>query len=152
MKQFNQELLLNSNNIIRLNKDEFLSMHRWLRHNNIKWYGGKEYTHNSIIVCFNNLEVIYMDFCLGETKSLLQTKLYDHILIYNQIFLKEEKKDLVVEAVRNDLLERSKLGIKKYNTTLVDNPLSLKEWLQHAYEECLDQANYLKRAIMELEK
>jgi hypothetical protein len=64
----------------------------------------------------------------------------------------EKIADVVVEAVRNDLLERSKLGIKKYGTTLADNPLNLKQWLQHAYEESLDLSNYLKCAIMELEK
>lgn len=59
--------------------------------------------------------------------------------------------DKVVEAVRNDLLQRSEVGIKKYGFTLHDNPLELKDWLQHAYEECLDQANYLKAAIMKME-
>lgn len=57
----------------------------------------------------------------------------------------------VVEAVRADLLRRSQLGIAKYGHTLAENPLKLREWLQHAYEECLDQANYLKRSIMEID-
>lgn len=59
--------------------------------------------------------------------------------------------DTVVEAVRADLLRHSELGIKKYGVTLDRIDLSLKDWLQHAYEECLDQANYLKRAILTLE-
>jgi hypothetical protein len=59
--------------------------------------------------------------------------------------------DNVVEAVRKDLLDRSQLGIKKYGVTLDRKDLSLKDWLQHAYEECLDQANYLKKCILELE-
>lgn len=59
--------------------------------------------------------------------------------------------DKVVEAVREDLLQRSQFGFKKYGTTLERKDLSLKDWLQHAYEECLDQANYLKRSIIELE-
>ena len=61
------------------------------------------------------------------------------------------KIDKVVEAVRQDLLKRSELGIKKYNTTLDRTDLDLKDWLQHAYEEALDMANYLKRSIIELE-
>jgi hypothetical protein len=61
-------------------------------------------------------------------------------------------KDQVVEKVREDLLNRSKVGIKKYNVTLDREDLSLKDWLQHAYEEALDLANYLKRSIIELEK
>lgn len=59
--------------------------------------------------------------------------------------------DSVVEAVRADLLRRSKLGIAKYGVTLDRTDLSLRDWLQHAYEETLDQANYLKRAILEIE-
>lgn len=60
--------------------------------------------------------------------------------------------DTVVEAVREDLLKRSQVGIKKYGVTLDRNDLSLKEWLEHAYQECLDQANYLKKSIMEYEE
>lgn len=59
--------------------------------------------------------------------------------------------DRVVEAVRADLLQRSQLGIKKYGVTLDRTDLGLRDWLQHAYEETLDQANYLKRAIIELD-
>jgi hypothetical protein len=61
------------------------------------------------------------------------------------------KKDAIVEAVRQDLLERSQTGISKYGVTLEREDLDLKDWLQHAYEETLDQANYLKRAILEIE-
>lgn len=61
-------------------------------------------------------------------------------------------RDSVVDEVREDLLSRSKLGISKYNTTLDRTDIDLKGWLQHAYEECLDQANYLKRSIIEIER
>lgn len=58
-----------------------------------------------------------------------------------------------IEAiVCDDITERQALGIAKYKTTVADNPLSLRAWLQHAYEECLDQAIYLRRAISEIEK
>lgn len=59
--------------------------------------------------------------------------------------------DPVVEHVRALLLSRSIVGIKKYGTTTADNPLELRAWLQHALEECLDQAVYLRRAIIEIE-
>lgn len=59
-------------------------------------------------------------------------------------------KDSVVEEVRSDLKKRSKIGIKKYNTTLDRTDLPLEDWLQHAYEETLDKALYLKRAIKEI--
>lgn len=60
-------------------------------------------------------------------------------------------KDQIVEAVREDLLRRSQVGIKKYGVTLNRHDLGLRDWLQHAYEECLDQANYLKRAITKID-
>lgn len=61
-------------------------------------------------------------------------------------------KDSIVEQVRQDLLERSETGIKKYNTTLDRTDLGLKEWLKHQYEELLDAALYTRRAIKELEE
>lgn len=54
-------------------------------------------------------------------------------------------KDSVVEDVRQDLLNRSEAGIKKYNTTLDRTDLVASDWVQHAYEEALDMALYLKR-------
>lgn len=58
-----------------------------------------------------------------------------------------------IEAeVCRDIGRRQALGLKKYGTTVAANPLELKAWLQHAYEEALDQAIYLKRAIRELKK
>jgi hypothetical protein len=48
-------------------------------------------------------------------------------------------------------LARSQTGVAKYGTTLARTDLNLRDWLQHAYEETLDQANYLKRAIMEID-
>lgn len=51
-----------------------------------------------------------------------------------------------------DIARRQLMGINKYGTTVAQNPLSLKQWLQHAYEEALDKAVYLKRAIEEIEK
>lgn len=62
-----------------------------------------------------------------------------------------ETTDTIVEAVRADLLERSRVGIAKYGVTLDRTDLSLRDWLQHAYEEHLDAANYLKRAVMEID-
>lgn len=60
--------------------------------------------------------------------------------------------DKVVQSVMNDLNERSRVGVEKYGVTLEREDLNLKDWLQHTYEETLDKANYLKRAILELEK
>lgn len=54
-------------------------------------------------------------------------------------------------AVCKDIADRQRLGVSKYGTTVANNPLSLREWLNHAYEESLDQAIYLKRAIAEID-
>jgi len=54
--------------------------------------------------------------------------------------------------VCEDIVKRQQLGIAKYRMTVADNPLSLRKWLTHAYQECLDQAVYLKRSIEELDK
>jgi hypothetical protein len=58
----------------------------------------------------------------------------------------------IEQQVCSDILRRQQLGIAKYGTTVAANPLELREWLQHAYEECLDQAVYLRRAIDEIER
>jgi len=50
-----------------------------------------------------------------------------------------------------EIAARQAKGIQKYGTTVADNPLTLREWLQHALEEALDQAVYLKRAIAEID-
>lgn len=52
--------------------------------------------------------------------------------------------------VCEDIAARQRLGIAKYGRTVADNPLAHREWLQHAYEECLDQAVYLRRAMASL--
>jgi len=51
-----------------------------------------------------------------------------------------------------DIARRQAMGINKYGTTVRNNELTLKQWLQHQYEELLDAAIYCKRAIEELEK
>lgn len=56
----------------------------------------------------------------------------------------------IEKEVCDDIATRQKLGIAKYGTTVAENPLELKEWLQHAYEETLDKAIYLKAAIRKL--
>jgi hypothetical protein len=60
-------------------------------------------------------------------------------------------KDPIVAKVIRDLQERSAVGIKKYGVTLARTDLDLIDWLQHAYEETLDQANYLQCAIQSLQ-
>ena len=54
--------------------------------------------------------------------------------------------------VIQDIQQRQELGIRKYGTTVAQNPLTHREWLTHAYFEALDMAIYLKRAIQEMDK
>jgi hypothetical protein len=54
-------------------------------------------------------------------------------------------KDKITEAVIEDLKSRSKRGIKKYNTTLSEN--NKDDFMNHAYEEALDLAQYLKKEM-----
>jgi hypothetical protein len=53
-----------------------------------------------------------------------------------------------IEAiVCEDIARRQQIGIAKYRQTVADNPLSHRQWLEHAYQECLDMAVYLRRAM-----
>ena len=50
----------------------------------------------------------------------------------------------IYKEVITDLISREKMGRMKYGTTVDKANLSEKEWMQHAYEEALDFAIYLK--------
>lgn len=53
----------------------------------------------------------------------------------------------VYKEVISDLISREKMGRIKYGTTVDKANLSEREWMQHAYEEALDFAIYLKRMM-----
>lgn len=57
----------------------------------------------------------------------------------------------IERMVCTDIAARQQLGINKYGTTVADNPLTLREWLEHAYLEMLDGAIYLRRAMDEID-
>lgn len=54
-------------------------------------------------------------------------------------------------AICKDIASRQQVGIKKYGTTVRANNLSLRQWLQHSYEEKLDDIVYMRRAIEEID-
>lgn len=58
----------------------------------------------------------------------------------------------IEESVVEDIRSRRDIGRAKYGKTMDRGDLQLRDWLQHAYEECLDQAIYLRRAIRDLSK
>jgi hypothetical protein len=55
------------------------------------------------------------------------------------------------KEVITDLIAREKMGRMKYGVTVDKANLSEQEWMNHAYEEALDFAIYLKR-LMKLKK
>jgi hypothetical protein len=57
-------------------------------------------------------------------------------------------KDTITTEVMKDLKSRADKGLQKYSTTLDDN--DHQNMLQHAYEEALDMAQYLKKEITTL--
>ena len=65
-------------------------------------------------------------------------------------YMEQEKltKDQITNLVVEDLTTRAERGYKKYSTTLYEN--NHQNMLQHAYEEALDMAQYLKKEITTL--
>lgn len=59
--------------------------------------------------------------------------------------VEDKTSDLITEAVVDDLRSRSKVGIKKYNTTLDQN--NKDDYMNHLYEELLDAAQYIKKEM-----
>lgn len=55
--------------------------------------------------------------------------------------------DSVTDEVIQDIKDRREKGYSKYGVTLDREDLTREEWLNHAYEEALDFANYLKKLI-----
>jgi hypothetical protein len=60
----------------------------------------------------------------------------------------QKPNDTITTSVMEDLKSRADRGLKKYNTTLGEN--NHQNMLQHAYEEALDLAQYLKKEITTL--
>jgi hypothetical protein len=50
-------------------------------------------------------------------------------------------------SIIDDLIARQEKGKIEYGTTMDRTDLSELEWLQHAYEDALDLAIYLKKII-----
>ena len=55
------------------------------------------------------------------------------------------QEDTIVQSVIDQFFQRSQVGIKKYNTTLDRNDLSLHEWLEHLKQELMDATLYIER-------
>lgn len=55
----------------------------------------------------------------------------------------------IEDSVCSDIQNRADFGAKKYGVTMERTDLSETQWLQHAYEEALDLAVYLKKIMRE---
>jgi hypothetical protein len=64
----------------------------------------------------------------------------------------EKCNDPIVERVRQKLLDRSQVGIKKYGKTVDQEVLKPSEWLEHAIQEGLDKVIYMTKLKQDLEK
>lgn len=62
----------------------------------------------------------------------------------------ENKQDRIVNNVVNSYKRRSEAGIRKYGTTLDDNPIKVLEWLQHLQEELMDATLYIEKLKSEI--
>ena len=62
----------------------------------------------------------------------------------------ENKQDRIVNKVINSYRRRSEIGMRKYGTTLDDNPIKVLEWLQHLQEELMDATLYIEKLKSEI--
>ena len=59
--------------------------------------------------------------------------------------------DPIVDSIVHQFKKRSELGIDKYKTTLYDNPIDLKAWIEHTKQELMDAVLYLERIKFKLD-
>lgn len=64
---------------------------------------------------------------------------------------KDENSSNTLESVIADLRKREEKGLKEYGTTVDRKDLILKDWIKEAYEEALDLAVYLRRAMDDIQ-
>jgi hypothetical protein len=88
-------------------------------------------------------EVIYPIGYYGVSFDINQYNLIEET---NENYLK----DSIVESVINQFKQRSKVGIKKYNTTLDRTDLSTLDWIEHAKQEAMDFILYLEKLKSEV--
>lgn len=70
----------------------------------------------------------------------------------NMSYQKEPQAHGIEAIVCSDIAYRQLHGMNKYKVSVADNPLNLRQWLEHAYQETLDEAIYLRRAMDEIDK
>jgi hypothetical protein len=81
----------------------------------------------------------------GFSRCSEETPKYNWTTTTTMDRIEDKTSDLITEAVVDDLRSRSKVGIKKYNTTLYQN--NKDDYMNHLYEELLDAAQYIKKEM-----
>lgn len=79
---------------------------------------------------------------MGQSKTAINKIKYNY---------KDEKSSDTLENVIADLRKREEKGLKEYGTTVDRKDLILKDWIKEAYEEALDLAVYLRRAMDDIQ-
>jgi hypothetical protein len=85
-------------------------------------------------------------FNIRNSASLIYHLQFKHLSELEKA-MKDNKKDPIVESVREKLLQRSQVGIHKYSTTLLDNKKD--NYLNHLQQELLDGANYIETLLQQ---
>lgn len=58
--------------------------------------------------------------------------------------------DPIIYRVLDKIVRRSNVGVRKYGTTLAENPATMRRWFVHLQEELMDAMNYSERIMAEL--
>jgi len=64
----------------------------------------------------------------------------------------ESAVDTVVSAVVEQFIDRSRLGVAKYGTTLDREDLDIIDWIEHSKQEAMDFVLYLERLKRECQR
>jgi hypothetical protein len=83
------------------------------------------------------------DFTCLKNENNEKHYMIDYDDDFKEHFEPKQKKDKVVIQVLNKFKERSKIGIKKYGTTLHEN--NTDDFLNHLQEELMDAILYLQK-------
>lgn len=60
--------------------------------------------------------------------------------------------DSVVLSIVDKITSRAEIGLKKYNTNMDRQDLSIVEWINHSQEELMDMLIYMEKVKQEMIK
>jgi len=111
---------------------------------------GFKFNSDDYIESYNPKDSVYVEktFCANyerDNLNLLEEFENKYIVGIDPFEVKCE--DPIVEKVRQKLLDRSNVGVKKYNSTLKSN--TKDNYLLHLQQEMLDGANYVETLLQQ---